>query len=188
MIHPSAHVDATAGSHDHDGFLVRRGNLLDKLVLARKQFERSISAFTFTGSVKAWSNDYSVYSRSQCFHLRRDQRLRTNYAQVCRDFTPSSFCVVIKFDLMRTLGERDRSFTDECIPLGPIVEHEFLVDVEPIAAVFPRTLHECEVRSGDARGKESGPANRDVALCTVAFAGRRVAHFFVVSHQRRLAT
>src|ERR1700680_3978187 len=122
MIHPTTHVYSAAGSHDHDGFLIRCGNLVDKLVLARKQFKGSIAALAFAGSVESRSNNYRIYARGQRFGLRRDQGFRTDDAQVSRYFTPSTFCVVIEFDLVRALCKRDRSFAHECVPLRPIVE------------------------------------------------------------------
>src|SRR5579863_7381331 len=121
--------------------------------------KRSVATLAFTGSVKAGSDDYRVHAGGQRFRLRRDQGFRTYDPQVGGDFPPSLFCVVIKFYLMRSLGQRDRSFAHEGVPLRPIVEHQLLVDIEAIAAILAGTLHECEIRSGNGGGKETGPAN-----------------------------
>ena len=73
--------------------------------------------------------------------------------RVVVSFTPAAVRVVIEFNLVRAGSQRHRNLADERVPVLPVVEHQLLVEVEPVAAVLSRTLNEDKIISGSA-GRE----------------------------------
>ena len=97
----------------------------------------------------SWSKPTASTTASACEAMALASALTRSSGRTMPKFTlvlPQPRChKVFELNLVRSRRQRNLDLAEKCVRLRPVVDHQFLVDIQPIATVFSRALNEYQV-------------------------------------------
>ena len=120
------------------------------------------AAFSFGGRIKAHGHHHGIGVRGDGLGFRADQVFGTHNTEIQFRLSPTALDEVIELNLVRTGRQRHFHLAQKRICLRPVVDHQLLVDIQTVTAVFAGALNENQVVTRSAGREISCPANRQV--------------------------
>src|SRR5271157_1097821 len=163
-VEPCIHVNRSSGSYHPHCVLVRRGHFPDQFILCGGKLKGTIAAFALTFLVKSNRDDHGVGARGQ--HLCRcaNHFFWADNAELHARPAPTVVNEVLETHSVRARVERYPDLTDSGFDQFPVINHEVVIQVEPVAALLSGSLHKEYMLARVRGGEVSGPTRRDFIL------------------------